>query len=84
VTSPATVWVKTGSHRAREQLLRAVDLAGFEKPKPWFRRSPHPAQLRTSNEYWEIPAEVDVSRIKGAAVMAKPVPEAERFRPFWS
>lgn len=84
-----TVWVKTTSHRARDLLRRAFDRAGLEDediPQPWFRRASARSKsfVRQEGEFWEIPVTVDLSRIKGATVLKRPVPVSDRFRPGFS
>jgi hypothetical protein len=78
-----TRWVKTTSHRGREQLLRAFRFAGLDEPQAWFRK-PGPNSkgwLRQDGEYWEVPTTIDVSRVSGATVLKRGVPREQRFRP---
>jgi ATP-dependent Clp protease ATP-binding subunit ClpA len=75
-----TVWVKTTSHRAREQLQRAARYRGVEV-KAWFRKPARGHGYRREGEFWELPATLDVSGIKGATVLKAPVPKDELIRP---
>jgi hypothetical protein len=81
----ATKWVKTTSHRSRERLAALCRSAGVEAPTAWFRRSPHPCQFRVEGEFWEVPADLSVSGIRGLVELKRPVPKSELIRPMsWS
>lgn len=77
----ATKWVKTTSHRSRERLLAACWMADVETPSVWFRRSTHLCQLRQHGEFWEVPADLVVSGIKGLVELKRPVPQDELIKP---
>lgn len=77
----ASVWVKSTSHRSREQLMRACDRAGVRRPASWFRQAKDPRQFRNGDEYFEVPTTVGIAGIKGLVVLKSAILAAELIRP---
>lgn len=74
-----TRWVKSTSHRSRERLLSTCRMAGYAEPESWFRKAR--GRGRTEDEYFAVPVDVDVSRIKGITVLARGLRPDELIRP---